>query len=291
MTWITGISRALDYMEAHLLEPVDYEAIAKSAYSSSFHFQRVFSVICGCTVGEYIRARRLSLAAVELSARGAKVIDVALKYGYDSPESFSRAFTRFHGVTPMQAKNGATVQSFSRLSVKLTISGGTKMNYRFEKKDAFDIIVKRKRFTKNKEINAQEIAGFWGECMADGTVSRIVRYVHAENIFQDSIIGIGLDYVPGEEDFPYGIGCHYNGAPVTDEDLEVVTLPAATYVVFPCEGKMPEAFGRVYKYIFEEFFPASEYQPCGVEIEAYPSAKTQDPDYYWELWFAVEKKN
>lgn len=290
MDWITGIGRALDYIEEHITEPPDYEAIAGCAYASGFHFQRVFSVVCGFTVGDYIRFRKLALAACELSAEGAKVIDVALKYGYDSPESFSRAFTKFHGVTPMQAKNGATVKSFSKLSVKLTITGGNKMEYRFEKKEAIDIIVKKKRFTKNKEINGQEIAAFWGECMANGTIDRLVRYVHPNNVFKDAAIGVGLDYVPGEEDFPYGIGCHYNGEPVTDDDFEVVTLPAATYVVFPCKGKMPEAFLNIYKYIFEEFFPNSDYEPCGVEIEAYPSAKTTDPDYYWELWFAVQKK-
>ena len=116
------------------------------------------------------------------------------------------------------------------------------MDYRIEKKDAFDVLVKRKRFTKNKEINGQEITAFWGQCTADGTIDRIIRYVHQDNVFKDSIIGIGLEYRPGEEDFPYGIGCHYNGAPVTDEDLEVVTLPAASYAVFPCRGHMPEAF-------------------------------------------------
>lgn len=127
--------------------------------------------------------------------------------------------------------------------------------------------------------------------MADGTVNRIVSYVSKNNVFNDSIIGIGLDYSPNEEDFPYGIGCHYNGNPVKDDDLEVVTLPAATYVVFPCKGQMPQAFQKVYKYIFEEFFPNSDYYPCGVEIEAYPSANTQSPDYYWELWLAVDKKS
>lgn len=291
MDRIFGISKALDYIEQHITEPTDYEAIAKCAYCSNFHFQRIFSVICDMTIGDYVRMRRLALAGEELSAENAKVIDVALKYGYDSPESFSRAFTKFHGVTPSQAKKGATIKSFSKLSVKLTISGGTKMDYRIEKKDSFDIIVKKKRFTKNKEINGNEIAAFWHKCMADGTVDRIVSYVSKNNVFNDSIIGIGLDYSPNEEDFPYGIGCHYNGNPVKDDDLEVVTLPAATYVVFPCKGQMPQAFQKVYKYIFEEFFPNSDYYPCGVEIEAYPSANTQSPDYYWELWLAVDKKS
>ena len=176
MDWITGISRAIDYVEDHITEPVDYEEAAKCAYSSSFHFQRVFSVVCGLTLGEYVRFRRLAIAGRELAAENAKVVDIAMKYGYDTPESFSRAFTRFHGCTPTQAKKGAVIKSFSRLSVKLIISGGTKMDYRIEKKDAFDVLVKRKRFTKNKEINGQEITAFWGQCTADGTIDRITRY-------------------------------------------------------------------------------------------------------------------
>lgn len=119
MNWTTGIQRAIDYVEAHLTDEIDYEAVAKEAASSSFHFQRVFGIICGFTLGDYIRMRRLTLAADELMRTGDKVIDVALKYGYDSPESFSRAFTRFHGVTPSQARSGSAVRSFSRLSVKL----------------------------------------------------------------------------------------------------------------------------------------------------------------------------
>ena len=119
MDWITGIQRALDYVEAHLMESVDYEEAAKQAYSSSFHFQRVFSILCGFTLGDYIRMRRLTLAGSELASSDIRVIDAALKYGYDTPESFSRAFTRFHGVPPSQAKHGAALKAFSPLSVKL----------------------------------------------------------------------------------------------------------------------------------------------------------------------------
>ncbi len=121
MNWITGIQRALDYVEAHLMESVDYEEAAKQAYSSSFHFQRVFSILCGFTLGDYIRMRRLTLAGSELASSDIRVIDAALKYGYDTPESFSRAFTRFHGVPPSQAKHGAALKAFSPLSVKLTL--------------------------------------------------------------------------------------------------------------------------------------------------------------------------
>ena len=116
MDWITGIQNAINYIEEHITENLDYEAIARESFSSSFHFQRVFSILCGYTLGEYIRNRRLSLAGTELAEGGAKVIDVAAKYGYESPDSFCKAFQKFHGITPSQARSGgAVLKSFSRL--------------------------------------------------------------------------------------------------------------------------------------------------------------------------------
>ena len=124
MDWITGIQNAIDYVEDNILNYIDYKEVARKAYSSSFHFQRVFSLLCGDTLGDYIRLRRLTLAGAELASKNSKVIDVALKYGYESPESFSRAFTRFHGVSPSSIKNGENIKSFSRISVKLTPTSG-----------------------------------------------------------------------------------------------------------------------------------------------------------------------
>ncbi len=292
MDWISGLQRALDYVEEHITEPADYEEVAKAAYSSSFHFQRVFSAICGCSLGDYIRFRRLSLAGNELACTNAKVIDVALKYGYDTPESFSRAFARFHGVSPSAAKHGAGLKSFSRLSVKLILHGGTTMDYRIERKEAFEVVLRKKRFPMAHEITTNEIAKFWNECQSDGTIPAICKYIPENNIFDKCIIGISFDAdsTSNGKDFPYGIGAHYNGGKITEDYLTVETIPAHTYAVFKCVGKMPEAFQKVYKYICTEFFPASEYQPCGIEIESYPSADTQDADYTCEIWTAVEKK-
>ena len=115
MNWIIGMQKAIDYIEEHLTEEIDYDEVARESFSSSFHFQRVFHTVCGFTLGDYIRLRRLSLAGRELAEGGGKVIDIALKYGYDTPESFSRAFARFHDVSPTEAKSGAVLKSFSRL--------------------------------------------------------------------------------------------------------------------------------------------------------------------------------
>lgn len=289
MDWIIGIQRAIDYVEEHLTDKISYDEVAKKAYASSFHFQRVFGMICGFTLGDYIRFRRLSLAGRELAETSAKVIDVALKYGYDTPESFSRAFTKFHGVSPIQAKNGAMIKSFSRLSVKLTLSGGKTMDYRIETKEAFDLVVKKKHFPKNTELTAAEISGFWAECNKDGTVEKIVHYAN-DKIFGRNIVGVSFEYEGNDSEFPYGIGASYNGMSISDSDLSVVRIPAHTYIVFECVGKMPEAFQKTCQYICTEFFPAGDYRPIGLEFESYPSPDVGNPDYTCEIWVAVEKK-
>ena len=148
MDWIIGIQHAIDYIEDNLTETIDYEEVAKKCYSSSYHFQRVFSILCGFTLGEYIRNRRLTLAGRELATTNAKVIDVAMKYGYESPDSFAKAFQKFHGILPSQARNnGSNLKSFSRLVLKFSLEGGTTMNYRIETKPALTLLGYKKRFS------------------------------------------------------------------------------------------------------------------------------------------------
>lgn len=158
MDWITGIQNALNYIEEHLTEPLDVEEIAARSFSSAFHFQRVFSILCGYTLGEYIRNRRLSLAGAELANSRAKVIDVAYKYGYETPESFAKAFLKFHGISPSQArKDGAVLKSFSRLSVKISLEGGNMMDYRIEHKDAMLLTGFKRHFSGDpNEKNYQD---------------------------------------------------------------------------------------------------------------------------------------
>lgn len=160
MEWIIGIQKAINYIEEHLTEEIDYEVVAAQSFSSSFHFQRVFSILCGFTLGEYIRNRRLSQAGAELTGQDVKVIDVALKYGYESPDSFAKAFQKFHGVTPAEAKkDGCKLKSFSRLNLKITLKGGREMNYRIEEKEGMILTGYKKRFTGvpyGKERKRQE---------------------------------------------------------------------------------------------------------------------------------------
>ena len=291
MDWITGIQRALDYTEEHLTEEVDYGAVAGQAGYSVFHFQRMFSMLCGFSLGDYIRLRRLSLAANELVRTGAKVIDLALKYGYETPESFSRAFTRFHGVSPTAARRGENVKSFSRLSVKLILSGGNTMDYRIEKKEALRIVCRKKQVTVAQgETASAEISAFWKECGGNGTMQKICEYGRFDHF--NGVLGVCFSGEMADSGFPYGIGAEYNGAPLADRELDLVDIPAHTYAVFQCKGKLPEAFIKTYQQICTEFFPQSNYAyDNGIELEVYPSDQVQASDYACEIWIAVKEKS
>lgn len=291
MDWIQGIQRAIDYLEMNMTEEIDFEEVAKQAYSSSFHFQRVFHILCGFSLGDYIRMRRLSLAGEELSKGNTKIIDTAMKYGYDTPESFSRAFTRFHGITPREAKRGGNVKVFTPLSVKLILTGGSKMDYRIEKRDAFQVVCKRKRIGKPQSANATpDITAMWQEYGADGTLDRLISCI-PENPVMKGLLGICFSSELNAKQFPYGIGVEYDGRNV-DEDLEVVTIPAHTYAVFTSKGKMPDAFIDTYHRIVTEFFPqSSQYEYAeSVEFEVYSSADVSNPHYECEIWIAVREK-
>lgn len=291
MNWIQGIQRAIDYVEANITEEIDYEEAARQAYSSSFHFQRVFGILCGMSLGDYIRMRRLSLAGEELSRGNAKIIDIALKYGYDTPESFSRAFTRFHGISPSETKRGGKVQIFTPLSVKLTLTGGSKMDYRIEKRDAFQVVCKRKRVGKPQAANATpDITAMWQEYGMDGTMQKLAECM-PENPVMKGLLGICFSAELDAKQFPYGIGVEYDGRKI-DDDLEIVTIPANTYAVFTSKGKMPDAFIETYNRIVTEFFPqSSQYEYAeNVEFEVYSSADISDPNYHCEIWIAMNEK-
>ncbi len=292
MDWIRSLQKAIDYVEEHLTENINYEAVAKEGYSSVFHFQRIFSIMCGITLGEYIRRRRLTLAAEEIMNTNERIIDIALKYGYDTPESFTRAFSKFHLHTPSEVKNGATITSYSRLSVKLILSGGNLMNYRIEKKDAFKVVCRRQSVEKpQNDVAATDICTFWAECQKDGSFEKIFKFMPKKSAFQ-GLLGICFTEDMSDDHFPYGIGFEYEGQPDVDEGLEVIEIPAHTFAVFTCKGKMPDAFVETYKKICSEFFPQNEKYEYenGIELEVYPSDKTDDPNYECEIWIAVNEK-
>ena len=289
MDWITGIQNAINYIEEHLTEEIDYEIVAKEASCSSFYLQRIFSILCGMTLGDYIRNRRLTLAGNELSAADDKVIDIALKYGYESPESFTRAFSRFHGVTPSKAKkDGSKLKSFSRLSVKITLSGGNIMDYKIIEKNAFDIIEKVEAHTVENSENAKSIPDFWMRSHNDGTVKTLLDTTTDRTY----IFGVCYGNLPeNAKTFDYSIAAKCDNNTVVPEGFRKNTIPARTWAVFECKGAMLNAMQDMWHKIISEFFPTSGYQPTyEMDIEAYTDGNMGSPDYRSEIWVPVIKK-
>lgn len=289
MDWLTGIQNALNYIEEHLTEEIDYDEVAKEAACSSFYFQRIFGILCGITLGDYIRNRRLTLAGSELSTADDKVIDIALKYGYESPESFTRAFSRFHGVTPSEAKkDGSKLKSFSRISVKIILSGGSVMNYKIVKKEAFDVIEKVETHSVEDSENVKSIPEFWSRAHQDGTIRTLL------DVTTDRTFIFGICYGNLSENaktFDYSIAARYAKDAEVPEGFSRNTIPARTWAVFECKGAMPNAMQDMWHKIVSEFFPTSGYQPTyEMDIEAYSEGNMNDPDYYSEIWIPVIQK-
>lgn len=289
MDWITGIQNAINYIEENLTEHIDYDEVAKQAACSSFYFQRIFGVLCGMPLGDYIRNRRLTLAGNELSAADKKIIDIALKYGYENPESFTRAFSKFHGITPSEAKkDGSKLKSFSRLSVKITLSGGNIMDYRIVEKEAFDIIERVESHSIDNSESAKSIPDFWTRCHKDGTVKKLL------NITPDKAFIFGVCYgnlAENARTFDYSIAALYNEKAEIPEGFRKNTIPARTWAVFDCVGAMPEAMQNTWHKIVSEFFPTSSYQPTyEMDIEAYTEGNMSSPDYRSEIWIPVTRK-
>ncbi len=288
MDWITGIQKAIDYIETHLTEDVDYEKIAAESFSSCYHFQRIFSLLCGYTIGEYIRLRRLSMAGAELANGKEKVIDVALKYGYDSPDSFSKAFQKFHGILPSKARaNGNILKSFSRLSIKISLEGGSTMHYKIEEKDAFYVLEKVETHSIENNQNQTTIPDFWARSSADGTLDTLLSNTNDQRY----IFGICYNN-PSENPkiFDYSIATKCDKETVAPDGFRKNTIPAKTWLIFSCVGAMPNAIQETWRKIVSEFFPTTEYQPTyEMDIEAYTQGDMDASDYYSEIWLPITK--
>lgn len=289
MDWTQGLQNAINYIEDNLTNDIDYEVIASKSGFSNFYFQRIFGILCGCSLGEYIRNRRLTLAGNELSSANEKVIDIALKYGYDSPESFARAFSKFHGISPSKAKeNNAVLKSFSRLSVEINLKGGSVMNYKIVKRDSFKVLEKLSVQSIDDEQNKNTIPDFWTQSHQDGTVYKLLSLAKDRtNIF-------GICYnndLTDKQSFEYSIAALCDDSCEIPEGFRMNEIPARTWVVFECIGPMPDAMQQTWHKICAEFFPTSGYKPTyEMDIEAYTAGEMNSADYKSEIWVPIEEK-
>ncbi len=271
MDWTEGMQNAIKYIEAHLTENMQYAEIAKQGFSSVFHFQRVFGILCGCTLGEYIRYRRLSLAGQELAEGKERVLDVALRYGYESPDSFGRAFVKFHGITPSEASGQKEkLRFFHPLKIKVLLEGGEEMHCKVVQKEAKTLVGFKQRFygvpfgalraeqeekmfvsTRAKQWLLRGAASdyYTDYCViqnADDTgydfyIANELNAWTRENLYNRSVTGV---------DFMEDLG------------LEEIHIPKQTYVVLetPRSAAPMEAYMQMRKNLVTEWLPASGYQ-------------------------------
>ncbi|HEY3424352.1 MAG TPA: AraC family transcriptional regulator [Negativicutes bacterium] len=289
MDWLERMNRALNYIEENLAAEIDFKTAAAVACCSVYHFQRMFSFITDIPLSDYIRRRRLTLAAFDLRNNDVKVIDLALKYGYDSPVSFTRAFQKLHGVTPTSArKTGVRLKAYPRLSFHISLRGDKEMNYKIVEKAEFPVIGKTLRVSTVNEAQLKRIPRFWDEVKQDSTASKLVDIAKQGEAGQTGkkILGICTDSNDNNE-FSYVIGVE-NTAKAEYPEFDAFSIPAATWGVFEVIGPMPGAIQELFKRIYTEFFPTSGYErAAGPDLELYYEGDCNSPDYRSEIWIPV----
>lgn len=283
MEWIERLNKAIIYIEEHLMKEIDYEELGKIACCSAYHFQRMFAYMANVPLSEYIRRRKMSLAAVDLQGGDEKIIDIAQKYGYNSPTAFNRAFQTVHGIAPSLVKGGGVaVKSFPPLMFKITVKGVEELNYRIEKKEAFRIVGVSQPLHKEVEENFMIVPQMWQDAAVNGTIQKLAG-------MKDSpVMGVlGVSVCNDEEQWKYFIAVS-SSAPV-DEGLEEYIVPAFTWAIFPGEGACPQAIQELERRIVAEWLPTSGYEyDNGPDIEVYLNPDPQQAEF--EVWIPVTKR-
>ncbi|MCH1965681.1 AraC family transcriptional regulator [Paraclostridium sordellii] len=282
MEWLEKLNEALQYIEGNLDGEIKYEKAANIACCTTYHFQRMFSYIAGTPLSEYIRNRRLTKAALDLQ-NGEKVIDVAIRYGYESPTAFNRAFQKIHNVSPSVAqKEGTFLKAYPPISFKITIKGVEEMEYRIVKKEEMRIVGAKALLEKNVEENFNTVPMLWQEVAQSGKIMEIASLMGPDS---KGVLGVSacMDYLDKWE---------YYIAVETDKEapkgLEEYTIPACKWAVFPGEGQMPTAIQDIEKRAITEWLPTSGYEYADApDIELYLN---QDPmNSKFEVWIPIRK--
>lgn len=289
MNWIKQLNLVIEYIEEHLQEEISYEEIAEIAYCSIYNFQRMFSYIASMSLAEYIRNRRLTLAAFDLIKEDNRIIDIAQKYGYDSQDAFSRAFRKFHGVLPSLVKSeSVTLKTCPKLSFQITIKGAEQMKYQIEQWPAFKVVGISKKIKTDRAFEI--IPKIWNDAWKDGTMHKFMEF------FPDyrpaGFLGIAaggnwgnsdeMNYILAGTNHVDVAGCNYVSVP---EGMEEFSYPSATWVIINADGEIPNAVQDVYRKFYSEWLIESGYKLANLPvIECYLQENHQ------EVWIAIEKK-
>lgn len=282
MEWMERLNRAINYMEENMTDTIDLDMVAKIAGCSTYHFQRMFTYMAELPLSEYIRRRKMSLAAVDLQEENNKVIDIGLKYGYDSPTAFNRAFKSIHGIAPSKVReSGVILKAYPPISFRITIKGDCEMNYRIEKKEAFRVVGISMPLEKEIEKNFAIVPQMWQKAATDGTVGRLAA------IMEGVPMGLlGVSACNAEEEWKYYIAV--TSQKPLENDFEEYMIPASTWAIFSGEGKNT-TIQELEKRIVTEWLPTSGYEyGNAADIEVYLNADPENAKY--EVWIPIVKK-
>lgn len=282
MEWIERFNNVINYIEENITQQIDYGEIAKIACCSSYHFQRMFTYMAGIPLSEYIRKRKMSLAAVDLQSGNEKVIDIAGKYGYNSPTAFNRAFQSIHRISPSAVKSGNVyVKSFPPLSFKLVVKGVEELNYRIEAKEAFRIIGVSAPLSKELEENFFVIPQMWQNCVINGTIEKLSKMISTS---PTGLLGISV--CNDTEQWKYFIAV---ATAQLCPEFEEYTVPATTWAIFPGTGTN-QSVQELERRIFTEWLPTSGYEYGNApDIEVYINPDPENTVF--EVWVPVRKKS
>lgn len=291
MEWLNRLNDSLDYIEKHLDEKIEYEKLSKIACCSVYHYQRMFSYMAEMSLSEYIRSRRLTKAAFDLQT-GDKVIDVALRYGYESPTAFNRAFQKFHNVSPSKAqKEGTCLKAHHPISFKITVKGVEKMEYSIIKKEEMRIVGVKMQLKKGNgaqinesamEENFKNVPAFWQSVGQDGRLNKIISMMDSKS---KGVLGVSA-CMTNVQNWMYYIAVETDKEII--EGLEEYIIPPTTWAIFKGRGVMPTAIQDIEKRIITEWFPTSGYEYADApDIEVYLN---QDPtNSEFEVWIPVRE--
>ncbi|MGG1519414.1 AraC family transcriptional regulator [Paenibacillus oryzisoli] len=290
MDSLKQMNSALAYIEEHLDGDIDMKEVARRACCSEYHFTRMFSFLAGVTLSEHIRRRRLTLAALELAGSQSKVIDVAVKYGYASPDAFTRAFQGMHGLTPSEARQGGRqLKAYPPMTFQLSIQGGHEMKYRVVQKDAFRIVGLHKRVPIQFEGVNPEIAAMW-QSLDEAKIKQLKSLSNTEPA---GILSASANFSEGRME-ERGELDHYIGVATTEacpDNLAGLEVAPSTWAVFEAVGPFPETLQGVWGRIYSEWFPSSGYELApGPEILWNADKDVTSPMFRSEIWIPVTAK-
>ncbi|ASA20423.1 AraC family transcriptional regulator [Paenibacillus donghaensis] len=294
MDWFQRMNRALDYIESRLDSVIDNREAAQLALCSVYYFQKMFSILMDIPLAEYIRRRRLTLAAFDIQHSQTKIIDIALKYGYDSPEAFARAFHVLHGVTPTSARGeGVSLKAYPRLSFQISIRGAVAMDYRIINKSLFSVYGIDRKFTVEQEEQFAAIPQFWLECMRDGRLEALSRSAHADpekEHVRSPVHGISWNSKSDPDNTCRYMLFNFVNQECQSDGYTLLDVPAATWAVFQTKEHTQEETSSVIqelnKRLYSEWLPTASYRKIdGYELELYYG---EGAHCHCELWIRVE---